>query len=206
MPNPKNPRRISEEQLRQLAKSVREFGDLGGFVWNRRLKRLVGAHQRQKVMPPASQIVVERTYKKPTAQGTVAEGYVLLEGERFAYREVDWPESKDTAANLAANQHGGDFQWMDVSAMLKELNAQQYDLDLLGFNPDELHNLIAGEWRPPEQEASLPELELADRLDLTPAMREQFNACKAAQPGQSDEQVFLAACAALLAAPITAAA
>lgn len=46
--NPKNPRKVTEAKLAQLKRSLEEFGDLGGVVWNRRTKRLVSGHQRLK--------------------------------------------------------------------------------------------------------------------------------------------------------------
>lgn len=47
--NPKNPRKISDSKLAMLKASVEEFGDLSGFVYNRRSKRLVSGHQKQKI-------------------------------------------------------------------------------------------------------------------------------------------------------------
>ncbi|MFM7852284.1 MAG: ParB N-terminal domain-containing protein, partial [Flammeovirgaceae bacterium] len=48
-PNPKNPRKISEEGLKALKTSLEKFGDLSGVVYNRTTKQLVGGHQRVKI-------------------------------------------------------------------------------------------------------------------------------------------------------------
>ena len=48
-PNPGNPRKITDERLSMLKKSIETFGDLSGFVYNRTTQRLSGGHQRQKV-------------------------------------------------------------------------------------------------------------------------------------------------------------
>ena len=101
-PHPGNPRRIGDAELERLRKAIDEFGDLSGFVFNRKTKRLVGGHQRQKVMPEGSEIEILTRYKKPTRTGTVAEGYVHHNGERYTYREVSWDEQKEMAANIAA--------------------------------------------------------------------------------------------------------
>jgi hypothetical protein len=49
-PNPKNPRMITGENLRRLRRSVRRFDLVENLVWNRRTKRLVGGHQRMRVL------------------------------------------------------------------------------------------------------------------------------------------------------------
>ena len=90
-PNPDNPRTISPERLEMLRRSLGEFGDLSGFVLNVKTGRLVGGHQRQKVLPPDAAITIEKEHKKPTVNGTVRTGHVQIGGERFAYREVSWP-------------------------------------------------------------------------------------------------------------------
>jgi DNA modification methylase len=131
-PNPKNPRKISDDQLRRLDKSLTEFGDLSGFVYNKRTGNLVSGHQRQKVLPPEANVVLlEGGY-----------GYVELNGNRFSYREVDWDETKEKAAVVAANQHGGEFDLPGLTEWIKELDESGIDMDLLGFSEDELKDLL----------------------------------------------------------------
>jgi hypothetical protein len=43
-----NPRKISKEKLAALKKSLEEFGDLSGIVYNSRTRTLIGGHQRIK--------------------------------------------------------------------------------------------------------------------------------------------------------------
>ena len=88
--NPRNPRVITDKKLSQLKKSMTELGDISGIVFNRRSGHLGGGNQRSKSFDDSAELVITQRYKKPTRTGTVAEGYVLFEGERFAYREVDW--------------------------------------------------------------------------------------------------------------------
>lgn len=144
-PNEKNPRKISDEKLQMLKKSLEEFGDLSGIVYNRKLKRLVGGHQRAKTLPKDAEIVIERNYSTPTISGTVAEGYIKLGTERISYREVEWDDAKDLAANLAANKHGGEFDLPKLTDLLKELDELDYDMELTGFEDDEIDKLILTE-------------------------------------------------------------
>lgn len=129
-PNPKNPRRTTDAKLSALRKALLEFGDLSGIVFNRKSGQLVGGHQRTRLFDENSQVTILRKYSKPTRTGTVAEGFVLLEGERFAYREVVWSKHKEMAANLAANKAAGTWDNDIVSEMLKELGSFDADLDI----------------------------------------------------------------------------
>lgn len=134
--NPDNPRTITDAKLKQLAKALEEFGDLGGFVYNRKSKQLVGGHQRAKLFG-AAEIVIEQNYKKPTRTGTVAEGYAMLKGGRFKYREVYWDSLKEKAANIAANKGAGEWDMPKLGEWFTELKELGLDLDLTMFDEAE---------------------------------------------------------------------
>lgn len=129
-PNAKNPRKITDAKLVQLKKALSEFGDLGGFIFNQTTGNLVGGHQRQKVFPKDAPIEIEQTYKRPTRTGTIAEGFVILDGERFRYREVVWDEAREKAASIAANQSAGEWDMPELSQWLTDLDDFNVDLDL----------------------------------------------------------------------------
>lgn len=150
--NPDNPRTVTDDKLKLLRKALSEFGDLGGFVFNRRTKQLVGGHQRARVIPPEADVHVEKTYKKPTRTGTCAEGYVLFEGERFAYREVDWSSAKEKAANIAANKGAGEWDYALLGQWIQELNAEKnFDLDLTMFDENERKGFFSDLWEDDEE-------------------------------------------------------
>lgn len=142
-PNPKNPRTITDAKLEQLKRAMLEFGDLSGIVFNRKSKHLVGAHQRAKNLDADAFVVIVKTYKKPTKTGTIAEGHVELNGERFAYREVSWDQNRERAANLAANKGAGEWDLPQLNEWLKELGSFDVDFDigLTMFDTDELKEL-----------------------------------------------------------------
>lgn len=142
-PSPKNPRKITDDQLSRLDKSLNEFGDLGCIVYNTQTKRIVSGHQRTKIIPKESDIVIEQEYEIPTETGTTAIGYILHKGEKYKYREVDWPETKELAANLAANKQGGEFDYSILPDVLLELDGANVDWDLTGFELDEIEDLLA---------------------------------------------------------------
>lgn len=143
--NPLNPRSISKQQHQALQKSLAEFGDLGAFVFNVRLHRIVSGHQRKEAfekMGGEKELIITQQLPAPTPDGTVALGYLKYGGNYFSYREVDWPEVKDLAAMEAANRIGGDWELdklADVNQMIKELD-ESY-LELTGQSEDELKRL-----------------------------------------------------------------
>ena len=129
-----NPRKISREQLESLKKSYAEFGDLGGIVKNRRSGNLISGHQRCKVIPPDAEITITQTYDPPSRTGTVAEGYILIEGEKYSYREVDWDDAKEKLGNLAANNQGGENDEDMLQSLLADLENLDIDLSLSGID------------------------------------------------------------------------
>jgi hypothetical protein len=140
--NPDNPRTITPERLAMLAESMKRFGDLSGFVLNVRTGRLVGGHQRVKLSGDAP-VAVAKRYARPTKVGTIAEGYVQLDGERFAYREVSWDSETERAAMIAANKHGGDWDDYKLRELLGSLREADFPMDFTGFDTVELDKLLA---------------------------------------------------------------
>jgi hypothetical protein len=139
--NAANPRTITDEKLAALKAAMIAFGDLSGVVNNLTTGNQVGGHQRVKVLGDAPITILNR-FEQPTRQGTVAEGYIEFEGERFVYREVQWSPDKEKAAMIAANKHGGDWDIPGLSTLLLELDEADFELPLTGFTERELEHLI----------------------------------------------------------------
>ena len=116
-----------------------ELGDISGIVFNRRSGHLGGGNQRSKSFDDSAELVITQRYKKPTRTGTVAEGYVLFEGEKFNYREVDWEPAKEIAAGLAANKNAGTWHAELLKEQLAYLEGFDADIDadLSMFDEDE---------------------------------------------------------------------
>lgn len=90
--DPRNPRTITEEAASGLGSSLKEFGDLSGIVFNLRTGQLVAGHQRLGRI------------KEMYGDVPIRDGHLVLPtGDKFRIRYVDWPEEKQKAANLAAN-------------------------------------------------------------------------------------------------------
>ena len=128
-----------------LRNSLEKFGDLGGIVLNVSPDsgQIVGGHQRVVAFREATSVEehIEKRYDEPTRTGTVAEGYLLVDGERFGYREVLWDAPTEMAANLSANQQAGEFDYAEVDKMLSELQLVDFDVDLTMFDVEERASL-----------------------------------------------------------------
>lgn len=138
-PAPYNPRTITDEKLAMLGKAMQEFGDLSGIVMNIRTGNLIGGHQRLKHFDPSWPI---KKRKCTDSTGTVSLGEIETPFGVWQYREVDWPEKKELAANIAANKHGGEFDEPKLKDMLIEIDDGSIDMMLTGFDTDEISDLL----------------------------------------------------------------
>ena len=105
----------------------------------RSTKRIIGGHQRIKHLDPAWSITKREHQDKV---GTVALGEIETPFGLWQYREVDWPEKKEIAANIAANQHGGEFDYPKFKDLIVEIDDSEFDLDLIGFDKNELSKIF----------------------------------------------------------------
>ncbi len=139
-PNAHNPRTITDAKLKQLKAALLEFGDLSGIVYNRNTRQLVGGHQRRKILPPTAKLAITKSFDKPSRCGTVAVGYIDLDGERYAYREVHWDVHRERAANIAANKGAGEWDLPQLTEWMKSLSSfdVDFDISLTMFDPKEL--------------------------------------------------------------------
>lgn len=137
-----NPRIATSEKLATLDKTLREFGDLSGIVLNVRTNTIVGGHQRKKVLDPSWSIEKSETNDKT---GTVATGFVNTPYGKLTYREVDWDEYKEKAANLAANTSAGVWDEHKKRDLFEELNNSSYDLNLTGHSSEDIENIFSSE-------------------------------------------------------------
>lgn len=131
-PHPQNPRTITDEKLKQLGKSLKEFGDLSGIVFNKKTKHLIGGHQRLKEFPPDTEVTMIDKEN----------GFFIIDGKRYSYREVSWNEVTEKAANIAANRHGGEWDLPKLSDWLLELDAANFNMDLVGYSENELKDFF----------------------------------------------------------------
>lgn len=117
-PDPANPRRIADDELDALERSLRQFGFVQPVIVRREDATVIGGHQR------------------------------LLAARRLGYSSVPvvWLDiSTDQAhlLNLALNRISGDWDEALLARLLAELQAiPDVDLSLSGFADDEIRDLL----------------------------------------------------------------
>ena len=113
-PDPANPRRITDEELESLTRSVREFGLIDPIIARREDQVVIGGHQR------------------------------LLAARKLGMKQVpvvlvDLSEEKAHLLNLALNRISGSWDQELLARLLADLKAvPEVDLSLSGFSEDEL--------------------------------------------------------------------
>lgn len=148
----KNPRKITPSKARILAKNLLEFGDLSGVVYNKKLDKLVGGHQRISVFSD-SDITITEKYKSPTKQGTTALGYITMDGERYSYREVSWDEKLHEAASIAANNNAGEWDFPELKDILSDLDDGAFDMEMTGFDLAQIEDILGKEPDEPSEKS-----------------------------------------------------
>lgn len=117
-PDPANPRRISDQQLEALTRSLREYGFVQPVLARREDKTVIGGHQR------------------------------LLAARRLGYKTVptvflDLTQEQARLLNLALNRISGDWDQELLARLLADLQpVEALDLTLSGFTQDELDKLL----------------------------------------------------------------
>lgn len=129
---PYNPRKVSKRALKGLRESLLAFGDLSGFVVNRRTGNVICGHQRRAALETVNLEAVEWSEEYSVALGPPGERFeskerdgwaTAPEGARYRVRAVDWDETFEKRANVAANNEETSGQWdkAKLADLLEEL-------------------------------------------------------------------------------------
>ncbi|QTH44947.1 DNA modification methylase [Cohnella sp. LGH] len=115
--NPRVDLQPGDPEYEKLRRSIEEFGYVEPIVWNERTGNIVGGHQRFKILK-------ERGDKDVVAS------------------VVGLDDQQERLLNLALNKVSG--QWDDeaLARLLDELQADGAELELSGFDQDEIGELI----------------------------------------------------------------
>jgi len=115
--NPRKDLKPGDKEYDKLAKSIAEFDYIDPVIWNKRSGNIVGGHQRLKILK--------------------AQGLTELD-----VSVVDLDDVKEKALNLALNKTGGDWDLPKLSDLLLELDVGDIDIEITGFDADELEALL----------------------------------------------------------------
>ncbi len=132
--NPRKDLKPGDPEYEKLKKSIQEFDLVEPLVWNERTSRLIGGHQRLKVLQEL--------------------GYTKVE-----VSVVDLPEEKEKALNVALNKIQGDWDYVKLKDLLEELDTGAFDIELTGFGLDEIEQLMIDLPSEEENEKEIPQIE-----------------------------------------------
>lgn len=115
--NPRKDLKPEDKEYEKLKRSIDEFGYVDPLIWNKRTSRLVGGHQRLKVLKDMG----------------IDEVDVVV---------VDMDEEKEKALNVALNKISGDWDKDKLMLLITDLQGENFDVSLTGFDPEELDDLF----------------------------------------------------------------
>ncbi len=114
---PYNPRKISDEVLSKLKRSIEEFGYIEPIVVNKRTMHVVGGNQRLKVL----------------RQLDIKEVQAVI---------VDLDDTHEKALNIALNKISGEWDLPLLKDLLLEIDTGEIDTEITGFDMPEIEELM----------------------------------------------------------------
>ncbi len=116
--NPRKDLKPGDAEYEKLKASIEQFGYVEPAIFNERTGRIVGGHQRLKVM----------------ADLGIDTADVVI---------VDLDETKEKALNIALNKISGEWDEPKLSLLIADLQAADFDVNLTGFDTDEIEALLS---------------------------------------------------------------
>lgn len=115
--NPRKDLKPGDVEYEKLKRSIEQFGYVEPVIWNKTTSRVVGGHQRLKVLMDMGISEVECVV-------------------------VDMDEDKEKALNVALNKISGDWDKEKLALLISDLQGVDFDVSLTGFEPAELDDLF----------------------------------------------------------------
>jgi DNA modification methylase len=116
--NPRKDLKPGDVAYEKLKRSMTEFGYVEPIIWNEETGNIVGGHQRYKVL--------------------IEEGHAEVECV-----VVKLSPEKEKALNVALNKVTGDWEFEALADLIKDLEAQDFDVTLTGFDAAEIEDLFS---------------------------------------------------------------
>ncbi|WP_395152177.1 site-specific DNA-methyltransferase [uncultured Allofournierella sp.] len=115
--NPRKDLKPGDTEYEKLKRSIEQFGYVEPVIWNKTTGRVVGGHQRLKVLIDIGITEVECVV-------------------------VEMDESKEKALNVALNKISGDWDTDKLALLIADLQGEDFDVSLTGFEPAEIDALF----------------------------------------------------------------
>jgi DNA modification methylase len=115
--NPRKDLKPGDAEYDKLKRSIEQFGYVEPVIWNKTTGRVVGGHQRLKVLLDLGMNEVECVV-------------------------IEMDEDKEKALNIALNKISGDWDKDKLALLIADLQCADFDVSLTGFDPSELDDLF----------------------------------------------------------------
>ena len=115
--NPRKDLKPGDPEYEKLKRSIEQFGYVEPVIWNKTTGRVVGGHQRLKVLLDMGITEVECVV-------------------------IEMDEEKEKSLNVALNKISGDWDKDKLALLIADLQGADFDVSLTGFEPAELDALF----------------------------------------------------------------
>ena len=115
--NPRKDLKPGDAEYEKLKRSIEQFGYVEPVIWNKTTGRVVGGHQRLKVLIDMGMTEVDCVV-------------------------VELSEEKEKALNVALNKISGDWDKDKLALLIADLQGEDFDVSLTGFEPAEIDALF----------------------------------------------------------------
>lgn len=115
--NPRKDLKPGDAEYEKLKRSIEQFGYVEPVIWNQTTGRVVGGHQRLKVLMDMGMTEVDCVV-------------------------VAMDEEKEKALNIALNKISGDWDKDKLALLIADLQGADFDVSLTGFEPAEIDDLF----------------------------------------------------------------
>ena len=115
--NPRKDLKPGDAEYEKLKRSIEQFGYVEPVIWNQTTGRVVGGHQRLKVLMDMGMTEVDCVV-------------------------VTMDEEKEKALNIALNKISGDWDKDKLALLIADLQGADFDVSLTGFEPAEIDALF----------------------------------------------------------------
>ena len=129
-----NPRKISDTEYDKLANSISEFGFVDPIIINLNNNHIIGGHQRYTVL--LNQYIADGTNEELHLIRLGDIGWIFPETE-LTIKDNDY----EKALNIALNQISGEWDNEKLTELFQDLQLNNFDLELTGFNSLDLEDL-----------------------------------------------------------------
>ena len=140
-----NPRQITDDEMEKLKNSINEFGYIAPIIVNKHNNHIVGGNQRYEALKSLDYNEVDVIF-------------------------IDEPDiQREKALNIALNKISGDWDTVKLKEILINLNENDFDLSLTGFEKIELTdlNIELGNYKEDKTEITEDDYEPEDDIEVT---------------------------------------